>query len=319
VALVLPNGPELACAFLGVAAVARAAPLNPGYRLHELTFYLRDLNARALIVLAGDTTEARAAATDARVPLMDLPPRLHGPAGLFDLRCPAPSANGACVASGPEAIALLLHTSGTTAKPKLVPLTHANLFASAGNIGAAIGLSPDDRCLNVIALFHIHALAAVVVAPLAAGGRLICAPGLDPAQFFAWVRECDPTWMSAVPSVYQLILEWAEKDPTSVVRGRLRLLRTGSAPLPPTVLANLEKVFRVPVIETYGLTETATQLTSNRLPPGKRKPGSTGAPGGPELRILGDDGSFLPSGEIGEVVVRGANIMRGYVGNEEAN
>jgi len=319
VALVLPNGPELACALLGVAAVARAAPLNPGYRLHELDFYLRDLHARALIVPADDASDARTAAAAVKIPLIELAPRPQDPAGLFDLRAPALPAATACQSPDAEDVALLLHTSGTTARPKLVPLTHANLFASARNIGTVIGLSPDDRCLNVMPLFHIHGLVAGVLAPLASGGSVICAPGLDPARFFPWLTECAPTWMSAVPTVYQLILEWAEKDPASVVRGRLRLLRTGSAPLPPTVLANLEALFGVPVIETYGLTETATQLTSNRLPPGLRKPGSAGAPGGPELRIRGDDGSFLPPRAVGEVVVRGANIMRGYVGNDEAN
>jgi acyl-CoA synthetase (AMP-forming)/AMP-acid ligase II/acyl carrier protein len=220
---------------------------------------------------------------------------------------------------GPDDIALILHTSGTTSRPKMVPLTHANLGVSAGNVCAAIGLRQDDRCLNVMPLFHIHGLVAVLLASLVSGGSVICTPGFYATEFFGWMDSLRPTWYSAVPTMHQAILARAGQNLPVIRRTRLRLIRSSSSPLPPQVMAETERVFNVPVIEAYGMTEASHQMASNPLPPDKRKPGSVGRAAGPEVAIMDGAGRVLPTGEAGEIVIRGSNVTHGYLNNPEAN
>jgi acyl-CoA synthetase (AMP-forming)/AMP-acid ligase II len=324
VALVLPNGPEMATAFLGVSAGATAAPLNPAYQQSEFDFYLRDLGAKALVVQAGDPSPVRAAARALGIALIELSPASNGEgAGLFDLSTqtsrqvvPTPLSAGF---AQPEDLALVLHTSGTTARPKIVPLTQANLCASARNVGATLQLSPRDRCLNVMPLFHIHGLVAALLASLAAGASVVCTPGFLAPRFFAWTREFSPTWYTAVPTMHQAILDRAEANHESVGACPLRLVRSSSAALPPTVLAELEEAFGAPVIESYGMTEAAHQMASNPLPPRPRKLGSVGMAAGPEIAIVDEAGRLLPSGQSGEIVIRGDNVTPGYEHNPQAN
>jgi acyl-CoA synthetase (AMP-forming)/AMP-acid ligase II/thioesterase domain-containing protein/acyl carrier protein len=320
VALILPPGAETASAFLGVAAAASAAPLNPSYRRQEFALHLDDLRARAVVIAAGEGAEARAAAAITHVPVLDLHPLPGGPAGRFELRggpVGEPREREDCA---PDDIALLLHTSGTTARPKLVPLTHANLCASARNIGRALALTSADRSLVVMPLFHSHGLLGGLLAALTAGGAAACVPGLDVAKFFDWMRELRPTYITAAPTIFQAVLAWAEQHPDAATTGgSLRLLRTASSALPTPVLHRLENLLGVPVIETYGLTETATQVTSNPLPPGLRKAGSVGKPAGPEVQVVDEQGAPLASGAVGEVVVRGPTVSAGYVDDPAAN
>jgi acyl-CoA synthetase (AMP-forming)/AMP-acid ligase II len=320
VAIVLPNGPEMATAFVGVAAGATAAPLNPAYRTDEFDFYLTDLGAKALIVQSDAETPARAVAERPGIGILELGVPGGAPAGAFELR--AAGAAGAPVASGPataDDVALVLHTSGTTSRPKIVPLTQRNLCASAASIGRAIALSPADRCLNVMPLFHIHGLMAAVLATLAAGASVICTPGFNALRFFGWLDELQPSWYTAVPTMHQAILARAARNPEIVERARLRLIRSSSASLPPQVMADLERLFRCPVIESYGMTEAAHQMASNPLPPAARKPGTVGTAAGPEVAIMGTGGQLLPAGAIGEVVIRGPGVTRGYQNNQAAN
>jgi len=181
---------------------------------------------------------------------------------------------------GPGAIALFLFTSGTTSRPKIVPLTHANICTSACSAVAALQLSETDRCLNVLPLFHGHGLIATVMTSLAAGGGVVCTPGCDVNRFFGWLREFAPTWYSAVPTMHQAIVAQARLNPDQVAGIRLRLVRSASAPLPPRVFAELERTFDTSVIEFYGMTETASApIACNPLPPRRSKPGSVGGPG----------------------------------------
>jgi acyl-CoA synthetase (AMP-forming)/AMP-acid ligase II/thioesterase domain-containing protein len=314
VALVLDNGPELACAFLGVAAAAGCAPLNPAYRANELDFYLSDLRASAVIVAAGARTPARDAAERTGALVLELEP--SQPAGAFRLvpqgsavPADAPDANG---------VALLLHTSGTTARPKLVPLTHENLCASATSVAGSLALTPEDRCLAVMPLFHIHGLVASVLAPLAAGSSVVATPGFDGVRFLDWVEATRPTWYTAVPTMHMSVLERVSRRGRPSAEAGLRLVRSSSAALPTRVLAELEEAFGCPVIEAYGMTEAAHQMASNPLPPGERKPGSVGLPAGPEIAVLDASGRILEAGEVGEVAVRGPSVFGGYEGNPEA-
>ena len=319
VAIVLANGPEMAAVFLAVCAGAAAAPLNPAYREDEFEFYLRDLGARALILAAGDDTPARVVAGRLGIPIIEMVTVADAPAGRFRLDIGAMSAAAASPVAAAGDIALVLHTSGTTSRPKIVPLTQGNLCASARNIAATLALSPDDCCLNVMPLFHIHGLVAAVLAALGAGGSVYCAPGFNALRFFAWLDEAPATWYSAVPTMHQAILSRAERNAEIIARNPLRFLRSSSASLPPPVMARLEETFGAPVLEAYGMTEAAHQMASNPLPPRERKPGSVGVAAGPEIAIMDESGALLDTGKTGEVVIRGDNVTPGYENNEEAN
>ncbi len=321
IAIVLPNGPEMAAAFVTIACYATTAPLNPSYHEEEFAFYLEDVGAKALVVLEDDDTPAVAAAEKLKVPLLRLSVASEAKAGEFELLS-EDGGGGQAASSGTAAeqdVALVLHTSGTTSRPKIVPLSHGNLCASAGHIVTALSLTPADRCMNIMPLFHIHGLMGAVLSSLAAGASVWCTPGFNALRFFAWADEIGPTWYTAVPTMHQAILARAPRNAESVQRLKLRLIRSSSSSLPPQVMAALEEAFDAPVIESYGMTEAAHQMTSNPLPPGERKAGTVGVAAGPEVASMDDAGNLLPSGEAGEVVIRGPNVTRGYENNPEAN
>ena len=315
VAIVLPNGREMATAFLGVASNATAAPLNPTYREAELEFYLSDLGARALITSDALDTPARDVARQMGIPVLHLGAIANGGFELVGDGA-APSSDGAPTA---EDTALVLHTSGTTSRPKQVPLTQRNIVASARNIQAWLQLGPEDRCLNVMPLFHIHGLMAALTASIAGGASVVCTPGFIATRVFDWMQAFSPTWYTAVPTMHQAILDRAPMHPEVLADLDLRFVRSSSASLPPQVLAALEDTFGAPVVEAYGMTEAAHQMTSNPLPPAARKPGSVGIPAGPEVSIMNAEGALLRAGETGEVVIRGENVTAGYVANPDAN
>ncbi len=318
IAIILPNGPEMASAFVSVAACATTAPLNPAYRAEELEFYLGDIGARAIVVGKDESGPAIAVAEKLGIAVLRLTFDGGDPAGTFTLDGPAVGPAVATGAAEDGDIALFLHTSGTTSRPKLVPLSHANLAASARHIGVAIALTPGDRCLNIMPLFHIHGLIAAVLSSLAAGASVFCTPGFNALRFFAWMSEAQPTWYTAVPTMHQAILARAARNADALAASKLRLIRSSSASLPAQVMAELEATFGCPVIESYGMTEAAHQMTSNPLPPAERKPGSVGRAAGPEVGIMATDGSFLPAGGEGEIVIRGPNVTAGYEKNPEA-
>jgi acyl-CoA synthetase (AMP-forming)/AMP-acid ligase II/acyl carrier protein len=332
IGLVLPNGPEAAVAFLAVASCATCAPLNPAYRADEFQFYLADLKAQALIVQAGVDSPARAVAQSHGIALIELTPALDHEAGRFTLSMVgrvSPSApqlapvstDGALGETRPTSsdVALVLHTSGTTSRPKIVPLTHANLCASSLHIAATLQLRPEDRCLNVMPLFHIHGLVGALCSSLAAGASVLCAPGFFAPRFFEWLEEFRPSWYTAVPTMHQAILARAPAHRDAIVRCPLRFIRSSSAALPPQAMAELEAAFGVPVIEAYGMTEAAHQMASNPLPPRARKPGSVGLAAGPEVAIMDQTGTLLPAKRPGEIVIRGPNVTPGYADNAAAN
>jgi acyl-CoA synthetase (AMP-forming)/AMP-acid ligase II len=318
VAMVVPNGPEMAAAFVGVAAAATTAPLNPQYKREEFEFYLSDLKAGALLIADGMCSPARDVARERGIPVIALHPA-PGTAGRFTLEgTPGRRPSRPGVAGGDD-VALVLHTSGTTSRPKVVPLSHRNLTTSATNIRRSLSLSAEDRCLNVMPLFHIHGLAAAVLATLSSGGSVFCTPGFDALKFFGWMRDVQPTWYSAVPTMHQTIVARSQRNRDVVTGSRLRFVRSSSAALPPRLMDALERVFDCPAIEAYGMTEAAHQMASNPLPPSPRKPGSVGIAAGPELAVMSEDGRLLPTGHGGEIVIRGDNVTGGYVANPEAN
>ncbi|GJG88973.1 AMP-dependent synthetase [Gemmatimonadetes bacterium T265] len=315
VALVLPNGPEAATAFLAAAAAATAAPLNPAYGAAELASAFDDLRPRVLVVPRAGGAAARGVAAERGVRVLTLDVPDGAPAGAFTLDgVPPGAAGGGAAPAAPDDVALVLHTSGTTSRAKVVPLTHANLTASARHVADALALTPADRCLNVMPLFHIHGLVAALLASIAAGAGVACAPGFEAPRFFAWWDEVAPTWYTAVPTMHQAVLERAAAHAAVIARRPIRFARSSSAPLAPATMAGLERALGAPVVEAYGMTEAAHQMTSSPLPPGARKPGSVGRAAGPAVAVLDAAGAAVPAGTLGEVAVRGPNVMGGYRG-----
>jgi acyl-CoA synthetase (AMP-forming)/AMP-acid ligase II len=317
VAIVMPNGPEMAVLFPAIACWAIAAPLNAAYREDEFDFYLGDLNAKAIVIVNGQNSPVRAVATKRGIAIVELSPDIGGPAGAFTLS--VPSLDAGLPNPAPDHVALVLHTSGTTSRPKIVPLSHRNLMASARNIAGTLALSSEDRSLVIMPLFHIHGLIGALLSSLWAGASVFCPPGFNALKFYSWLEESDATWYTAVPTMHQAILSRADRNAETIQKQRLRLIRSSSSSLPPQVMAELEMTFGCPVIESYGMTEASHQMASNPLPPLIRKPGSVGRAAGPELAIMGADGSLLPDGSVGEIVIKGENVTAGYVSNPKAN
>ena len=321
VAIVLKNGPEMAASFLAVACGTTSAPLNPAYRADEFEFYLSDLKAKALIVEQGADTPAIAVAEKLGVTIIDLLPTPEKGAGSFTL-----SRRGSKklkLAQGgwaqPDDVALILHTSGTTSRPKIVPLSHRNVAVSAGNIAETLAFTSKDRGLNIMPLFHIHGLIAGTLAPLSAGGYLFCSPGFNALKFFGWMEECKPNWYTAVPTMHQAILTRVSQNKATIEKYPLRFIRSSSSSLPTQVIREIEEVFKAPMIEAYGMTEASHQMCSNPLPPKARKPGAVGIAAGPEVAIMDDKGNLLKAGDVGEIVIRGDNVTKGYENNPKAN
>jgi acyl-CoA synthetase (AMP-forming)/AMP-acid ligase II len=315
IAMALPNGLEVIAAFLAASTVGTAAPLNPAYTRDEFKFYLEDTGARALILPPKEADEARAAAGDGLLIIeadLDRDGRVQfssdrnaGAGRALDY----PNANDT---------ALILHTSGTTSRPKRVPLSHANLSTSARNVAETYQLTSADVSLCVMPLFHVHGLVASTLATLSTGGTIVVSPKFNPLSFWPTVREHRVTWYSAVPTIHQVLLARARGTRPSGSE-QLRFIRSCSAALAPQTMADIEARFGVPILEAYGMTEAAHQMASNPLPPGARKAGSVGRGTAVEIAILDKAGEILPPGETGEVSIKGANVFGGYEGNAEAN
>lgn len=318
VAIVLPNGPEMATAFVAIASGATTAPLNPAYRADEFEFYLSDLGAKALVVEEASRSPSIEVARKLRIAVLTIKPDSGRVAGVFSLSGNPGNSPARPGRAQADDVALILHTSGTTSRPKIVPLTQSNIAASAENIAKTLEFAQSDRGLNVMPLFHIHGLIAGLLAPLSRGGQIFCTPGFNALKFFGWMSEARPTWYTAVPTMHQAILTRAGHNKDVIARHPLRFIRSSSASLPPQVIAELEATFGAPVIEAYGMTEASHQMASNPLR-GARKPGSVGVAAGPEVAIMDEQGRLLGPGEVGEVVIRGDNVTAGYENNPAAN
>jgi oxalate---CoA ligase len=318
VAVVVSNGPELAACILAVAASAVCVPLNPSLRVDEFALYFSESHLKAVIVELGINSPAAVVAKSQDLPLFDLLPCVNEEAGVFRLDINARFPGVQCRETGPDDVAILLLTSGTGAKPKVVPITHANLMHSAQNVKASLRLTDKDRCLNVMPIFHSHGIITGTLASVAAGGSVIYPPGFYAPRFFSWMQELSPTWYTAVPTMHLSILARAGQNQKIIQQHPLRFIRSGSSALAPQVMQELESTFHAPVIEAYATTETS-QICSNPLPPEARKAGSVGVATGNHVAIMAEDGTLLPDGQIGDIVVRGPSVMSGYEGNAAAN
>jgi acyl-CoA synthetase (AMP-forming)/AMP-acid ligase II/acyl carrier protein len=310
VAVVLPDGPEAAVAMIAVAAAAVCVPLNPGFTYDEYQRYFGELRLAALLTHADLDSASRRAADALGIAIIDVVTQPNEQAGAFRIVGQAPRRVGDNeLASGADDAFILL-TSGSTSRPKTVPLTHASVCLSAHNVGTNLALGSQDRLLGVLPLFHGHGLISGLVAALAAGSSVVCTPGFDATAFFGWLTEFQPTWYTAVPAIHRAVLSAADPHKQAAQRSSLRLVRSASTSLAPDLLGRLETLFAVPIIDTYGMTEAATQIAANPLQ--RRKAGSVGQPAGPEIAILDSEGRRLPPGRRGEIALRGPTITRGY-------
>lgn len=306
VAIVLGNGISAAVAFFGVAnGGGIAVPVNPGLKQQEVAYLLENSESRYILtsdVLApGLAPQVAASRLGGELVLLELAGG-RGPAHVGDL--------------GPESLALLLYTSGTTGHPKGVQLSQRNLLVEAVQITEAHRLDEDDSALCVLPLYHINGLVVTLIAPLYSGGQVIMPGKFSAGGFWDWVVKYGVTWFSAVPTILSILLSGPVKSALDL--SRLRFARSASAALPEAVLEKFESRFGVPVIESYGISEGASQITSNPLPPKKRKSGSVGLPWGNEIRVVDQKGEPLPPYVSGEVILRGGNISSGYYKNPEA-
>ena len=313
VAMVYPNSAEAIVLFLAASSIAVACPLNPAYKEEEFRFFLEDTGARFLVVPPGQAPEARAA--------------LPAGAGVIEAKIDGArlrvshsggGSGGTGSAAGADEVALVLHTSGTTSRPKRVPLRHRNLTASIANVVRSYELGPQDVSMCVMPLFHVHGLVASALATLASGGTVVVPERFNAMGIWPLMQAARPTWFSASPTPHSLMLSRV-RDNRPPGTERLRFVRSCSSALSPAQMALMEERLGVPVLEAYGMTEASHQMASNPLPPGARMPGSVGRGTGVEITILDADGAEQPIGQSGEVCIRGANVIDGYENNPEAN
>jgi acyl-CoA synthetase (AMP-forming)/AMP-acid ligase II len=314
VATVLPNGLPAIVSFIAASVAGTAAPLNPGYREDEFSFYLQDTGAKLLLCLSDAASlPARKAAETVGIPVCLLETSNTGVVSIAG----APKGKPAAPPS-PDDIALVLHTSGSTGRPKRVPILHRNITASAKNIVAHYALTPEDVSLCVMPLFHVHGLVASTLSTLLSGGAVVVPAKFNPLSFWRTSRDTGATWYSAVPTIHSILLSRAGNERPVGAEG-LRFIRSCSAALPPEMMERMEQAFGAPVLEAYGMTEASHQMASSPQPPAARKPGSVGPGTGVQIGIMDDTGNLLAVEERGEVVIKGPNVVSGYENNPEAN
>ena len=314
VAVVIKDGPLFLRTLFALTTLGAAvSPLNPAYKRDEYRFYLDDLQPEMLLAPVGELDQLREASGES-VRVVDVEDR----SGVPILSESGRVADGQAVfeAAQPDDVALLLHTSGTTSRPKQVPLTQRNLMASARTIAHFYALRADDISYCTMPLFHVHGLVASAFSAFAAGGSVVVPRRFAPSTFWRHVRTHGVTWFSAGPTLHQMILERSDGEgpPTS-----LRFARSCSSALSPALMARIEEALGVPVVEAYGMTEASHQMASNPLPPAQRKPGTVGVSTGVEIRIMDRSGKTLHAGERGEVVIRGPGVTSGYLNDLGAN
>ena len=218
-------------------------------------------------------------------------------------------------APGPDTPALLMYTSGTTGNPKGVVLSHANLLAAGGNVVEAHDITPRDTAMCVLPTYHINGMCVTVMGTLVSRSALVMPYRFSVKAFWEQMRGTGASWFSAVPTLFAYLLN--DESAPDIDRKRLRFARSASAPLSPDIHRRFEDRFGLPIIETMGLTETGAQILSNPMPPAARKIGSAGRAVGNEIVIADDRQRELPRGETGEILVRGDNVMRGYLHQED--
>ena len=308
IAVTAPRGKEGLLLFLAVSSCAVCCPLDPRLLDNELTAALADLGVVCMIDATHEARISRIASAlkiavrTARLSELQLHEAPHR-----DIRIAA------------DEIALLLQTSGTTSKPKHVALTHANVLAAARAIGTSYAIGPSDCCINPMPHHHVHGLISAGISSLLAGASQFCAPSFAPGAFERALERLHPTWFTGSPVFHLGLLDFFETSKRSPCRTRLRFVRSSSAPFPASAITRYERLFGVPLLENYGMTETASTVCTNLPAPGVRKSGSVGRPIGAEIRIADAAGRRVAQGSEGEVLLRGPSVITSYASGENGS
>ncbi|KAL6509304.1 putative CoA ligase ccl9 [Orobanche gracilis] len=323
VALTFPNTIEFVIMFLAVIRVrATAAPLNAAYTFDEFEFYLSDSESKLLLTSKEGNEPAQSAAAKLNIPhLSAVLPAADSEINLLPTQSGLDTDSLSKLTNDPSDVALFLHTSGTTSRPKGVPLTQQNLYSSVQNIKSVYELTESDLTVIVLPLFHVHGLLAGLLSSIGAGASvaLPAAGRFSASSFWSDMLKYNATWYTSVPTIHQIILDRHLSNPEPSYP-KLRFIRSCSASLAPAIMARLEEAFGAPVLEAYAMTEAAHLMTSNPLPvDGPHKPGSVGKPIGQEMAILNENGEVQEANVNGEVCIRGPNVTKGYKNNPEAN
>jgi len=332
VALTFPNSIEFVILFLAVIkARAVAAPLNSTYTEEEFEFYLEDSGSKMLILPTEGYSQAEKAATKLGLSVAasqfcfdtdrNATVEFHSRSNFVESEGSEEEEVTENSMNLEDDKALFLHTSGTTSRPKGVPLTQINLAESTQHIIDVYELSPSDVTVIVLPFFHVHGLVAALLSSMVAGGTVVIPSTgrFSASSFWNDMKTYGATWYTAVPTIHQILLERHHTKPESEYP-KLRFIRSCSASLAPAILEHLEQAFGAPVLEAYAMTEASHMMTSNPLPHrGVHKPGSVGKAVGQELAILDHNGVVQKPGCSGEVCIRGLNVTKGYQNNPEAN
>jgi long-chain acyl-CoA synthetase len=312
VGLMLPNVPAFPIAFYGaLGAGAIVVPMNPLLKSREVAYYLGDSGAKVLFAWHAAAGEAAKGAADAGAQMIGVDdPALSGP-----LAEVAPMSSWADAAEDDDAV--ILYTSGTTGTPKGAELTHGGLGRNARlTAETLLNNNPDDVIMGCLPLFHVFGLTCGLNASVTAGGTLTLLPRFEPGKALEIIYRDKVTIFEGVPTMYAAMLHHPEADPSHAAS--LRLCVSGGAAMPVEILRGFEAKFGCVILEGYGLSETSPVASFNH-PDKVRKPGSIGTPvEGVEMRLVGNDGADVPAGEVGEIAIRGHNVMKSYWGRPEA-
>lgn len=306
IALTTPRGFAGLIAFLAISSHAICCPVDPRLKEDELAGVLEDLGIAAIVDATGERSVAKIASNRA-LSLLKLDQSVF-------FHTDGPRADGP--AAGEGDVALLLQTSGTTSKPKHVALTHANILAAATSIGRSYGIGPSDRCINPMPHHHVHGLISAGISSLLAGASQFCAPSFAASAFGDALAKLGATWFTGSPAFHLGLLDFYKSTERKPRNGSLRFIRSSSAPFPASAIAQYESLFGVPLLENYGMTESASTICSNLPPPGIRKRGSVGRPIGSEIRIVDGSGTDVAPNSEGEVLLRGPSIITRYASGE---
>jgi acyl-CoA synthetase (AMP-forming)/AMP-acid ligase II/acyl carrier protein len=317
IAVALSNSAQAAITIITVGCSATAVPIDPKLTRTEVDRCLAILRPDAVIVLRGNACAARSTAEQLAIPIIEAS---IAQAGRLALTYAIPEIAAALPLDDPdpETPIFILHTSGTTAQPNLVPFSHRNMLAVTERVSTWFGLTPADRCLNVSPVYYSHALTTTVFPPILTGGSIAFpanATNVDPAE---WLVDLKPTWYSAGPTLHLAMLEKLQQRAEARMSNHLRFISSAGAPIPKEVREPLESVLGIPILEHYGSSETA-HIAANSLAPGLSKPGTVGIPWPDIVTIVGDDGQTLPQGERGDILIRGPSVTAGYLNAPQLN
>ncbi len=314
VAIVLNNSIDFVISFFSIVNIGVSAPLNPNYTEAEFSFYFKDLKPKIIVCNFEDSHPSIKCAKKNNIKVI----KIENCCFIDPLQKKRKLLKKTKTSDSND-IALILHTSGTTSRPKMVPLTHRNLINSSQNIGKTLKLSKKDKNIILMPSFHIHGIVASILAPLVAGGKIVILPKFNALSFFKSLEKHSPTWFTGVPTMLQAILDRSSRNSKIISESCLKFIRSSSASLPTSILVKIEKTFKVPVIESYGMTEASHQMTSNLLPPKKRKLGSVGVPVGIKVKTVNDNFKKLNANEVGEILIKGKSILKEYIASKKIN